>query len=84
MTSRTQITLDPETHRKARKRAADLGMSFAEYIRSLVAKDLGSPRKSADVSILFALGESGGSDIARDKDSMIAAAIDAERLATGR
>src|SRR5437763_1301146 len=39
MMSRTQITLDRETHRRARKRAADLGISFAEYIRRLIAHD---------------------------------------------
>lgn len=79
MMSRTQITLDPETHRRARKRAAELGVSFAEYIRSLVARDLASPRKATDPSILFALGRSVGSDIARDKDAMIAEAFDTPR-----
>jgi len=41
MTSRNQITLDPELQRRARKRASDLGISLAEYFRRLVARDLG-------------------------------------------
>jgi hypothetical protein len=79
MMSRTQVTLDLESHRRARKRAAELGVSFAEYVRSLVARDLASPRKATDPSILFALGRSVGSDIARDKDAMIAEAFAAPR-----
>ena len=84
MMSRTQITLGLETHRRARKRAAELGVSFAEYIRSLVARDLASPRKATDPSILFALGRSTGSDIAADKDKMIAEAFGATRAASSR
>lgn len=84
MMSRTQITLDPEIHRRARKRAAELGVSFAEYIRNLVARDLASPRMAADPSVLFALGRSVGSDIARDKDAMIAEAFDAPRTGSRR
>jgi hypothetical protein len=76
---RAQITLDNETHRRARKRAAELGVSFAEYIRSLVARDLASPGKAADRSILFALGRSAGSDVAENKDAMIAEALSARR-----
>ena len=84
MMSRTQITLDLETHRRARKRAAELGVSFAEYIRSLIGRDLASPRKAADPSILFALGRSAGSDIAENKDAMIAEAFGATRTVSSR
>jgi hypothetical protein len=47
MMSRTQITLDDEMQRRARRRASDLGVSLAEYFRRLVARDLsalGTPR----------------------------------------
>jgi len=81
MMSRTQITLDNETHRRARKRAAELGVSFAEYIRSLVARDLVSPGKVSNPSILFALGRSVTSDVAENKDAMIAEAFSASRSA---
>lgn len=80
MMSRTQITLDREIHRRARKRAAELGVSFAEYIRRLVARDIAAPRAAADPSIIFALGRSGGSDVAANKDAMIAEAFAASRV----
>ena len=75
MMSRTQITLDPEIQRRARQRAGDLGISLAEYLRRLVARDLGSARAKADPVLVFDLGSSGGSDIAKDKDAMIAEAF---------
>jgi hypothetical protein len=72
MMSRTQITLEPEIQRRARQRASDLGMSLAEYVRRLVARDLGSVQTTADPSAVFDLGTSGGSDVAKDKNAMIA------------
>jgi hypothetical protein len=80
MTTRTQITLDREMQRQARSRAAQLNISLAEYVRRLVARDLSGESKTADPSVVFALGDSGGSDIARDKDAMIAEAL-AHKLA---
>jgi hypothetical protein len=72
MNARTQITMDPELQRRAHAKAAELGISFAEYVRRLVAHDLGEPKRKADVSLLFDLGESREpTDIARDKDKMI-------------
>ena len=80
MMARTQITLEPEIHRRARKRASDLGVSLAEYFRRLVRRDLGGrEEKRADVSCVFDLGRSKrGSNIARDKDRMIAEAFGAD------
>jgi hypothetical protein len=75
MMSRTQITLDPEIQRQARQRASDMGVSLAEYVRRLVARDLGGARPATDPSLIFDLGASGGSDIARNKDVMIAEAF---------
>ena len=71
MMSRTQITLESQTHRRARQRASELGMSLAEYMRRLVARDLAGPETKTDVTCIFDLGDSGGSDIKKDKDSMI-------------
>lgn len=84
MTSRTQVTLDPEIQRRARERAAQLGISFAEYIRRLVARDLGTPSQEVDPSIVFNLGSSGGADISDDKDALIGAAIATEHKNEGR
>jgi len=77
MMSRTQITLEPEIQRRARQRANDLGISFAEYIRRLVARDLGSLQTRSDPTSVFDLGASVSSDIARNKSAMIAAAFGA-------
>jgi hypothetical protein len=61
-----------------------MGISFAEYIRNVVARDLAAPRKAADPSILFGLGRSSGSDVANDKDQMIAEAFAAELSVSSR
>jgi len=74
---RTQITLEPELQRRALQRANDLGCSLAEYVRRLVARDVGERKTKADVSMIFNLGNSGGSNIAKDKDEMIGEAIEA-------
>ncbi len=78
MMARTQITLEPETHRRARQRASELGVSLAEYFRQLVRRDLGGQQRKADVSRIFNLGSSGGSNIAKNKDRMIADAFAAD------
>ena len=80
MTSRTQITLSSEVHRKARTKAAELGVSFAEYIRRLVERDLREPEQTADVSAVFNLGRSEGSDIAKDKDRALGEATAAQHI----
>jgi hypothetical protein len=79
MVVRTQITLDAEAHRRAKRRAADLGISFAEYVRQVVDRDLGDPTPRADASEIFGLFDSGGSDVANDKDRYVEEAISARR-----
>jgi len=79
MMTRTQITLEPEMQRRARQRANDLGVSLAEYLRRLVARDLGGPQVSGDVASVFDLGSSDNSDVARNKSAMIAEAFLAEK-----
>jgi hypothetical protein len=79
MMSRTQITLDPETQRRARHRAAQMGISLAEYVRRLVGRDLDQPRHVADVRVVFDLGTSSGSDVARNKDAMLGEAVASRR-----
>jgi hypothetical protein len=75
MMSRTQITLDPEVQRRARQRASDMGVSLAEYVRRLVARDLGGTQPMANPAVLSDLGSSGSSDVAKNKDAMIAEAF---------
>jgi hypothetical protein len=75
MMQRTQISLEPTEHRRARLRASELGISLAEYIRRLVRRDIGEQAIGRDVSALFALGDSGGSDVAGNKDAYVGEAV---------
>ena len=76
MNARTQITMDPELQKRAQAKAAELGISFAEYVRRLVASDLGQPKWKPDVSIVFDLGASDEpTDVARDKHKMLDEAV---------
>lgn len=77
---RTQISLDPEEHRLARRRAHELGISLAEYLRRLLRRDLEEPNEPpGDISVIFGLGNSGGSDIAANKDTYVGEAVAARR-----
>jgi hypothetical protein len=79
MTSRMQITMEPELQRHLKKRAAAQGVSAAEYMRRLVARDKGTAAPAADVSIIFDIDASEEpTSIARDKDKMIGEAVEAE------
>ena len=60
---------------RVRRRASELGVSLAEYVRRLVARDLGQPEQRGDPSVIFGLGNSRGTDIAKDKDALIGAAV---------
>jgi hypothetical protein len=84
MMARTQITLQPEVQRRARQRASDLGVSLAEYVRRLVARDLGTSPAKADPALVFDLGASRLSNIAKDKDAMIAEAFAATGVSRRR
>jgi hypothetical protein len=71
MMVRMQVTLDSELQKRAKERAAQLGISLAELVRRLVQRDLGETPASVDVSLVCKLGRSDGSDIARRKDEML-------------
>jgi hypothetical protein len=58
---------------------ANSGVSLAEYVRRLVARDLARPETAIALDSIFDLGSSGGADIARDKDSMISEAFQSKR-----
>lgn len=78
MPSRTQVTLDQDLDRQAKARAAELGVSFAEYVRRLIQSDLGELPARPSVVDLFGIGDSGGSDVAMHKDEYIAEALEAD------
>ncbi len=70
--------LDEAAHRRAKQRASELGMSLAEYVRHAVDHELGEAQPSPDVSGLFNLFSSGGSNVAKYKDEYIGEAIEAD------
>jgi len=72
---RTQISLTPEQHANVRQKAAGLGITMAEYVRRLVDHDLAEATPGADPSSIFAIGSSGGSNIATEKDAAVVDAI---------
>jgi hypothetical protein len=81
MNGRVQITLDVETYRRARAKAADLGISFAEFVRRALARDLDKPKPKPDMSVFFDLGASDvPTNVARDKDRLIGEAFWEEHL----
>ena len=75
MMVRTQISLGSERHAQARARAAELGVSLAEYVRRLVERDLAGPPRKMGRSSVFDLGDGAPTDIARDKDRLTAEAV---------
>lgn len=80
MMYRTQVTLDPELQRRGQRKAQELGISFSEYMRRLLERDLTEHQPEASPTLVFDLGQSAGSDIAYDqdaKDTMIGEAVDA-------
>jgi hypothetical protein len=81
MMVRTQIALDSEDHRRAKRRAAEQDVSLAEYLRTLVRRDLRSDESPpADIGAIFGLGDSGDSDIAAHKDDYLGDAVEAQHL----
>lgn len=76
MLVRTQISLSSDDHRRAKRRASELGISLAEYIRRLIADDLGRAGAAGDVTRLFALGESEFDDVATNVDAHLAEVLE--------
>ena len=72
---RTQIVLEPEQHTMVKQKAAALGITMAEYIRRLVARDLKQSGTNADISQIIGIGRSGGSDIATEGKTAITEAV---------
>lgn len=71
--------MEPTLQRRAHERAAELGISFAEYVRRIVMRDLGEGETRADVSMVFDLVRGGPeTDVARNKDRMVGEAVSAE------
>ena len=80
MMSRTQISVETEVLKRAKARAAELGISFAEYVRRLVDRDLGTGERRGDISIIFDMGDSGRSDVSGNIHKYVGEAVEAEYL----
>lgn len=48
---------------------------MAEYLRRLVERDLGAAQPGQRLQDIFDLGDSGGSDVASEKDRYVAEAV---------
>ena len=79
MVVRTQITLEADAHRRVKRRAADLGISFAEYVRRTLDRDLGDEPKG-DISEIFGLFDSGVSDVSSNINRYLGEAARNEHL----
>lgn len=75
MMTRTQPSFERQMLQRAKVRPGELGISLAEYVRRLVADDLDETTDPSDPAVLFDLGSSGSSDIARRKDEMLGRAF---------
>lgn len=69
--------MDSDLKRRATERARASGLAFAEYLVSLIEKDLERPKSKTGIEAIFNLRSSGGSNIARNKKQMIGEAIEA-------
>jgi len=78
MMARTQVSLEPELLKRAKAKAAEQGVSLAEYVRKLIESDLVAKAGKPDITAIFDLFDSGGSDITRFKDEYIGDALWAE------
>jgi hypothetical protein len=82
MVVRTQISLHPEALKRARRRATELGISLAEYIRRLVDADLAEQKGGrAELDSVLDLGDGGPTDIASEKDRLLGEAMSAAKTA---
>jgi predicted CopG family antitoxin len=77
MTSRYQITMNDDLRNQALEKAEREGMSFSEFVRRAIQKEVRDGQPKARVSDIFNLGSSSTpTDIANNKDEMLAEAIE--------
>lgn len=71
---RTVITLPDHVHAEAKQRAADLGISFAEFVRRLLDSELNAPAPQAGIEEICGMVAGLPFDMARDGKRVIAEA----------
>lgn len=75
---RTIITLPDQMHAQAKQRAAELGISFAEFARRLFEKEFDTSAPRGDLESICGMVQGAPFDMARDGRSIVEAAVTAE------
>lgn len=65
-------------HARAKRRAAELGISLADYIQRLPNRDLATTEAEADLASIIGMFASGESDIANQRSDAIRATVAAQ------
>ena len=68
---RTVITLPDQVHARAKLRAAELGISFAEFARRLFEKELATPVPQGDLETIRAMVQGEVFDMTRDGKQIV-------------
>ena len=76
---RTVITLPDHLHARAKQRAEELGISFAEFARRLFAKELDTPMPRGDIDPICGMVAGAPFDMTRDGREIIEQATGALR-----
>ena len=71
---RTVITIPDQMHARAKQRAAELGISFAEFARRLFEKELEAPTPQGDIEAICGMVSGAPFDMARDGNEIAAEA----------
>lgn len=73
---RTIVTLPDHMHALAKHRAAELGISFAEFARRLFERELSRPAPQGDIDSICGIVTGAPFDMARDGEQIIGEAAD--------
>ncbi|WP_419918737.1 hypothetical protein [Candidatus Poriferisocius sp.] len=72
---RAIVTLPDHLHARAKQRAAELGISFAEFSRRLFEKELNEPQPQGDIDAICGIVDGVSFDMARDGGQIVAEAV---------
>lgn len=75
---RTVITLPDHLHAEAKRRAAEQGISFAEFVRRLFHRELGSAEPRGDLDAICAMVHGEPFDMASGGRAIVAEAAAAQ------
>ena len=77
---RTVITLPDHLHAKARQRAADQGISFAEFARRLFDREFGAAEPQGDLEAICAMVHGEPFDMAAGAKAIVSEAAAAQHI----